>query len=58
MFEAKIEVPKGEILNIGKVALQTIEKTGTILKVGSDQIILPHDWPLDWITNIRVVSSK
>ncbi|MBP2966863.1 hypothetical protein J8385_20025, partial [Acinetobacter baumannii] len=50
MYEAEITIPKGETLNIGKVASQTNDKTGTILKGGADQILLPQDWPLEWIT--------
>ena len=58
MYEAEITIPKGEKLNIGKVAPQINVKTGTILKGGADQILLPQDWPLEWITDIRVVPSK
>ncbi|MFC0746119.1 T7SS effector LXG polymorphic toxin [Enterococcus faecalis] len=58
MYEAEITIPKGEKLNIGKVAPQINDKTGTVLKGGADQILLPQDWPLEWITDIRVVPSK
>ncbi|EOX2686168.1 hypothetical protein ACQUJA_000648 [Enterococcus faecalis] len=58
MYEAEITIPKGEKLNIGKVAPQINDKTGTVLKGGADQILLPQDWPLEWIIDIRVVPSK
>jgi hypothetical protein len=57
MYEATIKVPKGTVLNIGKVAPQ-ITKTGTILSGGVDQILLPQGWSLDWIQEIRVVPSR
>ncbi|MFC0232613.1 pre-toxin TG domain-containing protein [Vagococcus entomophilus] len=56
-YEIEITIPKGQQLNIGKVAPQTT-KTGTILSGGADQILLPKNWPSDWITNTRVVPSK
>ena len=56
-YEAEITIPKGTKLNIGKVAPQKIESTGTILEGGADQILLPNDWPLDWISVIRTVPS-
>ena len=55
-YEAKIVIPKGTVLSIGKVASQKISTTGTILEGGLDQILLPMDWPLDWIKNIRKVT--
>ncbi|MBF0786841.1 hypothetical protein IR123_02780 [Streptococcus sp. 19428wC2_LYSM12] len=57
MYEAEIRVPKGEVLNIGQVAPQKITSTGTILKGGADQILLPKDWPLEWITDIHLVPN-
>ncbi|MBC1723453.1 T7SS effector LXG polymorphic toxin [Listeria seeligeri] len=56
--EIEIIIPEGTILNIGKVAPQTIKSTGTILSGGADQILLPQGWSTDWITNLRVVPSK
>jgi len=56
-FEAKILVPKGTVLNIGKIAPQTIKSTGTVLKGGDDQILLPQNWPKDWIIGSRSVPS-
>ncbi|WP_240321461.1 T7SS effector LXG polymorphic toxin [Streptococcus intermedius] len=57
MYEARIIVPKNQRLNIGKVAPQIIEESGTILDGGGDQIMLPKEWPLDWIKEIRVVPN-
>lgn len=57
MYEAEIIIPKGQHIHIGKVAPQTIESTGTILKGGVDQIILPRDWSLKWIKNIKNVGN-
>ncbi|WP_234121346.1 hypothetical protein [Clostridium hydrogenum] len=57
MYEAVIEVPKGEILNIGKVAEQTTE-SGAKLVGGGDQVVLPLNWDLNWIKEIRIVPSK
>jgi hypothetical protein len=58
MYEAKIIVPKGEILHIGKVGPQVIEASGTVLEGGLDQIILKKGWPLEWVKNIREIPSK
>ncbi|MFA0962660.1 hypothetical protein AB9P05_12735 [Roseivirga sp. BDSF3-8] len=51
-FEAKIEVPSGTKMNIGKVGPQESEKTGLILKGGEDQIILPFQWDTNWVIEI------
>ncbi|MDG3072249.1 ribonuclease YeeF family protein [Bacillus halotolerans] len=56
-YEAVIEVPKGQILNIGRVEKQ-YTKTGTLLKGEGDQILLPKDWPSEWIKEIRKVPSR
>lgn len=58
MYEAEIEIPKGQVLNIGKVAPQVIKETGTVLKGRADQILLPMGWPLNWIKKIRIVPIK
>ncbi|MDY7224622.1 ribonuclease YeeF family protein [Halalkalibacterium halodurans] len=57
MYEAVIVIPEGQVLNIGKIEKQ-YTKTGTLLDGGSDQILLPQDWPLEWITEIRTIPSK
>ncbi|WP_156936151.1 pre-toxin TG domain-containing protein [Anoxybacteroides tepidamans] len=56
-YEAVIEVPKGTILNIGR-AEQQMTKTGSILKGDADQILLPLNYPLEWIKEIRRIPSK
>lgn len=58
VYEAEIAVPKGTVLNIGEVAPQKIESTGTILKGEADQILMPRDWPNTWIKNMRIIPSK
>ena len=52
-YEAKIIIPRGTKLNIGKVGKQTT-KSGTILKGGADQILMPQKWSLKWIQSIGV----
>lgn len=56
-FEAIIEVPKGTIINIGKVEKQ-YTKTGALLAGNGDQILLPQGWSSDWIKEIRKVPSR
>ena len=56
-YEAVIKIPKGVELNIGKIAPQTINSSGFILKGGADQVLLPNQWPLDWIVDIGIVPS-
>lgn len=51
-FEATIIVPKGTVLQIGKVEQQTM-LSGAILKGRGDQILLPQGYPLAWITDVR-----
>ncbi|WP_417554835.1 hypothetical protein [Microbacterium sp.] len=50
-FEATLEVPAGQILNIGTVAPQTT-MSGAVLPGGADQILLPRDWPSSWVQNV------
>ena len=57
-YEIEITIPKGQQLNIGKVAPQTIEGPGTKLSGGADQVLLPKGWSSKWITNTRTVPSK
>ena len=54
-YEAAILIPKGTVLNIGKVAPQTIKESGTILDGNADQILLPQNWSEDWIIDRREV---
>ncbi|WP_246188451.1 hypothetical protein [Metabacillus lacus] len=56
-YEAVIELPKGTELNIGKVE-QQMTQTETIFKGGGDQILLPQNWPNEWIKEIREVPSR
>jgi hypothetical protein len=56
-YEAVIEVPKGTIINIGKVEKQ-YTKTGALLEWDGDQILLPQGWPSEWIKEIREVPSR
>ncbi|WP_339194794.1 hypothetical protein NSU02_06305 [Aeribacillus sp. FSL W8-0870] len=56
-YEAVIEIPKGTILNIGRAEKQ-ITKTGSILKGDADQILLPLNYSLEWIKEIRPIPSK
>ncbi|TDB40833.1 hypothetical protein C5467_24740, partial [Photorhabdus khanii subsp. guanajuatensis] len=51
-FEAIISAPKGTVLQVGKVAPQ-VTKSGAILKGGGDQILLPRDYPISWIKDVR-----
>ena len=57
MYEATIKVPEGETLNIGKVAEQ-YTMSGTKFKGGGDQVLLPQNWPLEWISDVRKVPTK
>ena len=57
MFEAKILVPAGTIINIGVVAPVT-SKSGTVFTGGADQILLPKNWPADWVIGYRRVSMR
>jgi hypothetical protein len=56
-FEAVIEVPKGETLNIGRVEKQ-YTKSGALLEGDGDQILLPQGWSSDWIKETRKVPSR
>ena len=56
-IEEKIVVPKGTIINVGIVGPVTL-LSGTVLEGGADQIILPKDWPEDWVVGYRFVTSE
>ena len=56
-YEAVIEVPKGQVLNIGRVEKQ-YTKTGALLEGDGDQILLPQGWPSEWIKETREVPSR
>ncbi|MEN4913259.1 RHS repeat-associated core domain-containing protein, partial [Erwinia amylovora] len=51
-FEATITVPKGTILQVGKVE-QQVMLSGAKLQGGADQILLPHGYPTSWISDVR-----
>ncbi|KAA5846451.1 hypothetical protein F2A37_07385 [Pseudomonas chlororaphis] len=55
VVEAEIVIPKGTKLDVGKVAPQTIKSTGTVLDGGADQLLMPRDWPKEWIKSTRDV---
>ena len=54
-YEVEIRISKGETLSIGKVVPQKISSSGTVLKGGADQILLPQGWSQDWVVNVRTV---
>lgn len=57
------EIPykiNGWVLSAVLVALpivQEISSPATVLKGGADQILLPQDLPLEWITDFRIVPN-
>ena len=57
MYEAKLIVPTGTRLNIGIVAPMTMP-SGEVLPGGAPQIMLPENWPEEWVQGYRRVSSR
>lgn len=57
MYEAKLIVPAGTRLNIGIVAPVTLP-SGEILPGGAPQIMLPENWPGEWVQGYRRVSGR
>ena len=57
MFEAKLLVPEGTELSVGIVAGVTLP-TGTILPGGADQLLLPKNWPVEWVQGYRRVTAR
>lgn len=53
-YEAEIVIPKGTTLNIGRVGEQ-YTMSGARLAGDADQFLLPQNWDLNWIKNIREV---
>ena len=57
------EIPykiNGWVLSVVLVALpimQKISSSWTVLKGGADQILLPQDWLLEWITDFSIVPN-
>ena len=52
-----LSVPKGKILNIGRVEKQ-YTKTEALLEGDGDQILLQQGWPSEWIIETREVPSR
>lgn len=57
MYEAKLLVPAGTRLSVGIVASVTLP-IGTILPGGADQLLLPKDWPEEWVQGYRRVTAR
>jgi len=57
LVEELILVPAGIVLQIGKVAAVTLP-TGTVLEGGADQVLLPYQWPSEWIQGYREITIK
>lgn len=57
MYEAKLVVPIGTEMNVGIVA-PVVLPTGTVLPGGAPQIMLPPDWPEEWVQGYRRVSGR
>ncbi len=57
MYEAKLIVPKGTRLNIGVVAPVQISSEEE-LPGGAPQIMLPENWPEDWVQGYRRISGR
>lgn len=56
-IEEKIIVSKNVTINVGVVAPVKL-LSGTILEGGADQILLPPNWPEEWIDGYRFVTSE
>ncbi|MBN8209824.1 hypothetical protein JI666_13790 [Bacillus sp. NTK071] len=56
-YEAIIEIPEGTILNLGRAEKQ-YTKMGYILKGNEDQILLPLNYPIEWISEIKQIRSR
>jgi len=57
LVEELILVPAGTVLQVGKVAAVTLP-TGTVLEGGADQVLLPYQWPSEWIQGYREITIK
>ena len=53
-YEARITIPKGTKLNIGRAEKQ-VSIDGTKYAGNGDQLLLPKNWDLNWIKEIRKV---
>lgn len=54
MVEARLVVPTGTVIHVGIVAPQILP-SGTVLEGGADQVMLPANWPKEWITGYRIL---
>ena len=52
-FEAQIEIPKDTKLNVGFVAEQPPLSNAPKYDGGADQILLPRNYPVEWIKSVR-----
>lgn len=57
LVEEKIFVPIGTKIHVGLVAPVTLN-TGTVLAGGAEQVLLPRNWPKEWIIGYRKVTSN
>ena len=57
MYEAKLLVPKGIEISVGMVASVMLEN-GTVLPGGAEQILLPKDWPEEWVQGYRRITAR
>ena len=57
LVEEKIVVPPRQIISVGIVAPVVLE-TGTVLKGGAEQVLLPQNWPQSWVVGYREITSK
>lgn len=57
MYEAKLLVPKGIEISVGIVASVTLEN-GTVLPGGAEQILLPKEWPEEWVQGYRRITAR
>jgi hypothetical protein len=52
-FEAEIEIPSGQKLNLGTVGEQPPSSSIPKYRGGADQILLPRNWSSDWVKSVR-----
>ncbi len=52
-FEAEIEIPAGQKLNIGAVGQQPSSSLTPKYRGGADQVLLPRNYPMDWVKSVR-----
>lgn len=46
-YEAAIRIPKGTVLNIGKVAPSFVKESQALFHGGVDQALIPCVWPIE-----------